>query len=269
MTVRWLARGLDEVPPGDLWLSGGERERVAAMRFAKRRTEFLVSRFAAKLAIAGALDRPTDDPRTLADIEIRRKPTGAPAPFVDGERADLSMSQTDRADWAVCVVRRGSPVALGCDLELLEPRSPGFVRDYLTAAEHAAVAASREPDLVANLLWSAKESALKVLETGLRRDTRSVEVTLLTSGTGTDGATDASDPADAPDAAVGTTQDVWHPLEVRPVEGGVFPGWWQRAGMFLLSVVTSAPTGPPRTVDRPPGLAAALPTHRWMDDLGD
>ena len=34
-------------------------------------------------------------------------------------------------------------------------------------------------DAVANLIWSAKESALKVLRTGLRRDTRSVDVSLL------------------------------------------------------------------------------------------
>ena len=70
-------------------------------------------------------------------------------------------------------------MALGCDLELVEPRSDRFVADYLTAAEQQLVlGAGPERDLVANLIWSAKESALKVLRVGLRRDTRSVEVTL-------------------------------------------------------------------------------------------
>ena len=257
MTVHWLARGLDAVPAGESWLSAGERERLAAMRFAKRRTEFLVSRFAAKLTIAGALDRPTDDLTTLAGIEIRRKPTGAPAAFVDGQPAELAMSQTDRADWAVCVVRRDPHVALGCDLELVEPRSPGFVQDYLTEREQATIAASSDADLLANLLWSAKESALKVLETGLRRDTRSVEVSLGADGDGADG------------SSVAKGSGGWHPLEVRPVEGGVFPGWWQRWGAFLLTVVSSAPTGPPEPVEPRAQLAAAVPSHRWMEHLGD
>ena len=66
--------------------------------------------------------------------------------------------------------------AVGCDLELVEPRTPGFVADFLTAAEQQSVASRPDPDAAANLIWSAKESALKVLQTGLRRDTRSVEV---------------------------------------------------------------------------------------------
>ena len=75
------------------------------------------------------------------------------------------------------------PLSVGCDLELVEPRSALFVRDYFTAAERERVAAApaREHDELANLIWCAKESALKVLRTGLRRDTRSVEVELGTS----------------------------------------------------------------------------------------
>ena len=111
---------------------------------------------------------------------IDRAPDGAPAPFVDGRPAEAYLTMTDRADQAVCVV--GPPgTRLGCDLELVEPRSDAFVSDYLTPAEQALVRSAATDDgraLLANLVWCGKESALKVLRTGLRRDTRSVEVSL-------------------------------------------------------------------------------------------
>jgi 4'-phosphopantetheinyl transferase len=256
MTVRWLTRGVDHLPATATWLSPAERDRAALMRYEKRRSEFLVARFAAKHTIARAVGLPTDDLARLASIEVRHRPTGAPVAFADGRPAGVAMSLTDRADWAVCVVTNGDGVALGCDLELVEPRSAGFVRDYLTPAEQAAVAAAGDPHLVANLLWSAKESALKVLETGLRRDTRSVEVTLL------DGSARPETDAGESDAS-----DGWRPLEVRPVEGGVFPGWWRRTGAWLLSVAASGPTGPPVALEEPDGLTTATPTHRWAEGL--
>ena len=71
-----------------------------------------------------------------------------------------------------------SGVEIGCDLEMVEPRSDAFVADYFTIEEQALVArasAEDRPRLLA-LLWSAKESALKALHEGLRLDTRSVIV---------------------------------------------------------------------------------------------
>lgn len=239
--VRWLSRGLDEVPEGIAWLSAAEVDRLGRMRYAKRSSEFLVSRATAKQAIAHAVGLPLD-PDVLRRIEVRHRPTGAPAPFVDGQPADLAMSSTDRADRAVCVTTATTGIAVGCDLELVEERSQGFVASYLTPPEQQTVAAAAAPDLTANLLWSAKESALKVLETGLRRDTRTVEVRL------------------GDEVVAG-----WSALEVYPAEGGVFPGWWRRAGRFLLSVVASAPIAPPIAYEEPDGLSTAVPTHRWLE----
>ncbi len=240
--VRWLSRGLDGVPEGRAWLSAAELDRLGRMRYAKRSSEFLVSRATAKQAIAHAVGLPPDDPEALRRIEVRHRPTGAPAPFVDGRPAGLAMSSTDRADRAVCVVTAAAGVAIGCDLELVEERSQGFVASYLTPPEQQVVAVAAVPALTANLIWSAKESALKVLETGLRRDTRTVEVRLRD------------------EVAAG-----WSALEVHPSEGGVFPGWWRRAGRFLLSVVASAPIAPPIAFEEPDGLSTAAPTHRWLD----
>jgi 4'-phosphopantetheinyl transferase len=240
--VRWLSGGLDAVPEGTAWLSPLEVERLSRMRYTKRSSEFLVSRATAKRAIAHAVGLPPEDPGALRRIEVRHKPTGAPAAFLDGRPAKLALSSTDRADRAVCVVSEATGVAVGCDLELVEARSAGFVASYLTDLEQRVVAAAADPEVTANLLWSAKESALKVLETGLRRDTRTVEVHL-----------------GAP-AVAG-----WSPLAVHPVEGGVLPGWWRRAGAFLLSVVASGPIGIPVAFREPDGLPSAAPTHRWLE----
>ena len=71
-----------------------------------------------------------------------------------------------------------SGAELGCDLEIIEPRSDAFVADYFTTEEQALIArasAADRPRLLA-LLWSAKESALKALHEGLRLDTRCVIV---------------------------------------------------------------------------------------------
>jgi 4'-phosphopantetheinyl transferase len=234
---------MTDVPSGDDWLSLRERAWVDRMRFEKRRSEFRLGRWTAKNTIAVLLGRPRT-PEALPAVEIDRASDGAPAPMVGGQPAPVSISMTDRADQAVCVA--GPPgLGLGVDLELLEPRSDAFVTDYLTPAERRFVGATpdrEERNLRANLIWSGKESALKVLRTGLRRDTRSVEVSF-------------------PDEA---SREGWAPLTVRAAEGPEFPGWWRRYGDFLLTVAASEPFAPPRPLVDPPRLATAVPAHAWL-----
>jgi 4'-phosphopantetheinyl transferase len=234
---------MSDAPSGDDWLSPREAAWVARMRFPKRRTEFRLGRWTAKRALALYLGREASA-EALGSIEIDRAPDGAPLPLVEGRPADAYLTMTDRADQAVCLV--GPPgTALGCDLEIVEPRSDAFVGDFLTPAEQALVAAAgAERDLVANLVWCGKESALKVLRTGLRRDTRSVEVSF-------------------PD---GAAVSGWAPMSVRTIEGAVFPGWWQRFGAFVLTLAATAPFAPPRPLIDPPGLAAAEPAHAWLHE---
>lgn len=236
----WLARGMDDVPATADWLSPLETARLAGTRFPKRRTELRLARWTAKQAITSVLGLDAR-PETLARVEVRPAPDGAPTPMVDGRPAPVSVSLTDRADWAVCVAGPPGP-ALGCDLELVEARSAAFVADWLTPREQALVAAG-DHDLLANLVWSAKESALKVLRTGLRRATRSVEVDVETGGDG------------------------WQRLTVRSVEGGVFPGWWRRYGDFVLTVAADTDLAPPSELDTPSRLAGAMPSHRWLTDI--
>ena len=116
--------------------------------------------------------------------------------------------------------------------------------DYFTPAEQrvAASFSGVERHLRANLIWSAKESALKVQRTGLRVDTRSVEVRLDPDRDGSG----------------------WVRLEVRSRDA-IMPGWWRRFNEFVLTVVAAEPTAEPESLVDPPPLARATPSHRWLD----
>lgn len=240
-----MSQGEVLVPKEDLsWLSAEERQRLAGMRYTKRRVEYVLGRWTAKLAVAAVEGLPTG-PSALAAVEVKPAPDGAPVAWLHGQALLRRVSLTDRAGWAVCVVSP-SGLEVGCDLELVEHRSPRFVADYFTPAEQAVADAAPSElhrERVTNLIWSAKESALKVLRTGLRRDTRSVEVTL---GDG-DG-------------------DDWVPLVVRTVEGSTFHGWWRQYGTFILTVAAAEPLAPPIALEETPALASSTPVHSWLAD---
>lgn len=245
--ARWMARGEHELPPASGWLSAAEAELAGSIRFTKRRTEYLLRRWVAKQAVAVAAGLPRDH-RSLARIEVRNRPSGAPFVELDGRPFDHDVSLSDRAGWAVCLVGRALG-RVGCDLEIVEPRSAGFVADFLTASEQEYVAACTDDarDVATNLLWSAKESALKVLQVGLRRDTRSVEVTAAHAPT-------------RPWAA-----SLWGGLEVLTAEGTALPGWWRRDGSFLVTVVSEVRLDPPLALTGTADLSTARPTHSWVD----
>lgn len=236
---------MDEVATGSSWMDTAEAERFARMRFEKRRTEARLGRWTAKQTVSLARGR-SREARNLASVVVRNAPDGAPELFVDGVHQPSVIAMTDRADWAVTALRDG-PERIGCDLELVEPRSPQFVADYLTDHERMQVAAG-DFDLLANLMWSAKESSLKVLRTGLRRDTRTVEVHI--------------------EDHLGGTADAWSPFFVL-VDGGPnrHHGWWIRYREFVLTVAAEVPVDAPVALVDPPPLASAEPAHGWMDML--
>jgi phosphopantetheinyl transferase len=233
--VYLLEQSETEVPEDGDWLSESDVRRLEAMRFSKRRTDWRLGRWTAKCAVGISLKVDA-----LAEIEVRASVSGAPEVFVGDRAASVAISLSHRAGVALCAVAPLG-VALGCDLELIEARSEGFIADYFTVEEQALVAkASVEarPRIVA-LVWSAKESALKALQEGLRLDTRSVVVSLEEG---------------AFDSAAGV--DEWLPLQVRYAEcqekresqeSCCFHGWWQRTGKFVRTLVADpAPFSPVR-----------------------
>jgi 4'-phosphopantetheinyl transferase len=214
----WLTRCSADVPPGDGWLGARERAVLAGLRVPKRRDDWRLGRWTAKAAVAAQLGA---DP---ARIEILAAPDGAPEAWLDGRPAPVSVSLSHRAGRAVAAVV-AAPDAIGCDLELVEPRSPAFVREWLARREQALVAqrTGAERDRLANLLWSAREAAAKVRREGLRLDVRHAEVLLGAAGGGD-----------------------WHRFTVRwgddaPATGG----WWRSEPGWVLTIAGGPALQPP------------------------
>src|SRR5215831_16948534 len=138
MDVYWLEQTEANVPAEDNWFSAPEAARLSGMRFAKRRNDWRLGRWTAKRALAVYLNVPAH-PEALAEIEIRPAPSGAPEVFFANQPAPVTVSLSHRARTAICAVAM-SGAALGCDLEIIEPRSEGFLTDFFTTEEEALVA---------------------------------------------------------------------------------------------------------------------------------
>ena len=222
--VHWLQQNETDVPIDDEWLSKHEKTCLGGMRFAKRRADWRLGRWTAKCAVS-AYWHLADDLAALADIEIRPAPSGAPEVFWRGEPVAVTISLSHRSGFSLCTLARAG-VALGCDVEAVEPHSGAFISDYFTAEEQdlsAQTPAWQRWTMVA-LLWSAKESALKALHSGLRLDTRSVRVAVENvtfDGSG------------------------WQSLRVHQLDGAVFQGWWRNTRTLVQTLVADpAPSIP-------------------------
>ena len=216
MDVYWLEQTEPDVPPGNEWLGGNETVILEGLHFAKRRADWRLGRWTAKCAVAACLNLRLP-PAGMAEIEITARPSGAPQVMLASGPAPVEVSLSHRGGVAMCVVA-GRDAAIGCDLEVVEAHSAAFLRDYFTGEEQVEIArtpAGDQPSLVA-ALWSAKESALKALQEGLRLDTRSASVRLC-----------------------GWADEVhgWYPLQVDCEHNERFHGWWQRAGNVVRTVV--------------------------------
>lgn len=222
-----LGRSRD-VPRDDAWLSSPELAVQGRMTIAKRRADWRLGRWTAKRLVAVTVGTDAADARILA------APDGVPeVTFADGRPVPIVLSISHSSGRAFCAVAP-SGTWLGCDVEALEPRSDAFVRDAFTEGEAAFVGAAlgEERTLRSNLVWSAKESALKALRVGLRADTRWAEVVMF----------------GVPDDAAGTG---WLELELRiprraelgPGMPGSMRGWWRRDGRSVLTVVAEPAAG--------------------------
>lgn len=215
-----------EVPPSDndAWLAPGERAALGRMRIEKRHREYRLGRWTAKRLLAACLGTPApDELGALAAIEIRAAEDGAPEVYLGGAPAALAVSISHSGEQALaCAGAAG--LCFGCDLEVIAPRSPEFIADFFCPEEQALLAAAPAAawPLLATLIWSAKESALKALRQGLREDTRSVRVVLV---------------SDPPEGG-------WGRLRMERAEGGcpgpaVFEGWWRMEDDAVLTVAAA------------------------------
>ena len=206
-----------DVPAGNDWLGPNERAQLAKLRFEKRRQDWRLGRWTAKLAVSAYVGGRSEP----AGIEILPSPGGAPAAFMSDRRAPVSISLSHSAGVCLCAI---APVGtiLGCDVELIEPRPAGFLEDYFSGEEQEFIrrAVEADRDRLTTLCWSAKESVLKALGVGLRRSTSCVRV----------------------HPAVQASGRKWTPLRAHIPGEAEFQGWY-REDRSLLRTIAVATNG--------------------------
>ena len=217
VTLHWLTQTRADVPLDDSWLSEGEKTALARMRFPKRRQDWRLGRWTAKRATRAYLGCKGE----LSELEIRAAQDGGPEALLDGEPVAISLSISHSEGLSLCALAAGK-LPVGSDVEWVAPRGKTFAEDYFAEEEITSLSylTAEERDLRATLIWSAKESALKALREGLRRDTRSVIVRLGRE----------------------ETRDDWNPLATHCVKTSrAFYGWWRTKGRHVLTLVAGLP----------------------------
>ena len=229
MDMYLLEQREQDVPESNDWLGARERDHVRTLNFLKRREDWRLGRWAAKCAIASLQNIPLHAD-LLATIQICPAASGQPEVILHGGPADVTISISHRSGVAICALAANS-VRLGCDLEVVEPRSAAFVADYFTPDEQELIerAATNDRLRLITMLWSAKESALKALREGLRLDTRTVAVSPVDEAFDLNG---------------------WSPLRVC-ADGRSFQGWWQQAHSVVRTFVADPPSDSPILLQAP------------------
>ncbi|KAA3624392.1 MAG: hypothetical protein DWQ02_23090 [Bacteroidetes bacterium] len=218
MIIYWCSRLLQDVPVSGDWLHPSEKLVADGFKFPKKRNDWLLGRWTAKNAVKSFLQKsfPHLD---YSQIEIRAAEDGAPEVFFENKRLPVFISLSHSQGIGFCTITQPG-FALGCDLEKIEPRSEYFVNDYFTKNEQALCSKSNYPELIANLIWSAKESTLKAIRTGLRVDPRLMEVSFEKEG----------------------RTDHWQPLKVLAKNSGqTFFGHWRVVNDIVYTVVANEP----------------------------
>jgi 4'-phosphopantetheinyl transferase len=252
--IHWLLQSLDSCPeiaggvaPAGL-LCEAEQQRLSTLKVDKRRRDWLLGRWTAKHLIQGALAESTGSVPNLDTIQIANADDGSPYCLLlndtgGAQRLPLSLSISHSHGHAFCALCQEAEFApaptestgamelqatsarwsLGCDIEWIEHREHSFVSDYFTAQEIRDVMGTpvEQRDCRVTAIWSAKESVLKAMRTGLRIDTRRVNCRF-----------EAND----------LMPKEWSPLAVM-VDSGLgeqFPGawyaWWQVQDGFVLTM---------------------------------
>jgi 4'-phosphopantetheinyl transferase len=215
-TVYWFTQKLSDLPQDNDWLSEVELVVLSGLRFEKRRNDWLLGRWTVKQAIRTYLVQPDFK---LSSVEIRAASDGAPEAFQSNGPLNISISISHAAQRSLCAVGP-KDCAIGCDLEVLEPREDSLIHDYFTPEEMKLCfnTTSGNRTIVTNLIWSAKESMLKSLREGLRMDTRSVQV--------------------IPD--FGYSEREWQPWTgLCPERSRTFYGWWRVEDGFVYTIASS------------------------------
>lgn len=244
--IHWLIQSFQAHPdlasgalPEEL-LSSKEIDLFSQLRKEKRQREWLLGRWTAKKLLQAILKDTTGEYIPLSNLRIFNLQNGAP---YLADRWPLSLSISHCHEYAFCAVSQGLSWSVGVDIERIEPRAPGFTKEYFTGLEIQQVCQvpAEAHDCMLAFTWSAKEAVLKALQLGLTVDTRAV--------------TCLAKPGIFP-------QHGWLPFEIRldltwiercmRARQNTFlsfddipclSGWWQIRGDYVLTLVARRITG--------------------------
>jgi phosphopantetheinyl transferase len=168
----------DEVTAVHEFLNESEREIYWGFKTRKRQLEWLAGRVAIKRLFC-LINTPGITP---ANLMVERETSGLPYLVAKGERANGRISISHNAGW-VAVCQTDSDLRIGIDLEEIKSRDPAFLLDYFSRSEREQImnGGLHTLDFRTNLIWSAKESVLKAISTGLGTDPLKVEIDGLNS----------------------------------------------------------------------------------------
>lgn len=227
-SIYWLLQNMEDLPANEDWLSAQERTILDEMEIPKRREDWKLGRWTAKRITYSYLKMIDKREYQFPDLEILSADDGHPQLFVQKKLSSISISISHRANVGFCTLYPENS-NIGCDLEIIEERSDAFVSDYFTFEEKLKVIVATEEDeaLIANLIWSAKESVLKALRKGLKSDTRSVSIDLNNI----------------------VIKEGWNEIRARSLEFNQdFWGWWRREEKYILTIFSSEPTDEPTVI---------------------
>ncbi len=164
-------------------LHPSEQAQLDAFRVVKRRRDWLLGRWTAKHLVQQYLAQTLGgETPPLRAILIVAAADGSPQVILDPQYAisnlqsPISISISHSGDRAFCALTDEPEARVGADIERVEPRETGFVDQFFTPDEIAAISAAPPnlSDTLITAIWSAKEAVLKALRVGLRADTRHV-----------------------------------------------------------------------------------------------
>lgn len=175
-TVYWSSKTIQDVPEDLNWLSDSEKQFLETLRFAKRRQDWLMGRWTGKTLLQKV--HPDCKTARLSELSILKAKNGAPYALLKQRNLSGMLSLTHREQFAVAAWCPYAGIKIGVDLEEIEPKQDNFINDFFTMDEAAWVFALpvEQRAWSASLIWSAKETMLKALQTGLSMDTRQIAI---------------------------------------------------------------------------------------------
>jgi 4'-phosphopantetheinyl transferase len=143
------------------FLNSEECLRYASMKFERRRTSFLLGRYAAKKALSCYFAEPD-----LSAIAISSGVFGQPVvQYLSAFQATLSISH---AQQAACAIASPGVHPMGLDFESIDESKSEVIKSQLTPDELGFLIDTPASEITGlTIMWSAKEALSKILMCGL------------------------------------------------------------------------------------------------------